>query len=113
MVINRAEEWRGWSFPAGIVEITEEGLRQVAAAESVLRRHGLRTVRVRHHGSTARIEVGSEEIAALLEDDIRANIVTRLKKLGYVYITLDLEGYRSGSMNEVLDNETKTTPGKE
>lgn len=93
-------------FPYGM-EITEEGLIQVGAAESFLRRQGLKTIRVRHHGTIARIEVGPGEIGKFLETGFRTQVVAELKKLGYSYITLDLEGYRSGSMNEVLDPEQK------
>jgi uncharacterized protein len=91
-------------FPYGI-EITPEGLRQVGEAETFLRRQGLRTVRVRHHGHMARIEVGSEEMATFFEPDFRRNVIVELKRLGYLYIALDLEGYRTGSMNEVLNVE--------
>jgi uncharacterized protein len=98
-------------FPYGM-EITEEGLKRVGAAESFLRGHGLKTVRVRHHGHMARIEVGPDEMAVLCDDDIRVQVVDQLKKLGYVYVALDLEGYRSGSMNEALDESQKDFPGR-
>jgi uncharacterized protein len=58
---------------------------------------------VRHNGNTARIEIPSEEIGSLLEPRTRSRIVKRLKEIGFTYVTLDLQGYRSGSMNEVLE----------
>ena len=83
--------------------ISEQALGQVAAAEAFLRRElGLRQVRVRHHGETARLEVDREDLARLIAEPARGRVVARLKELGYSYIALDLEGYRSGSMNEVL-----------
>lgn len=91
-------------FPYG-ESITPEKLRQVAAAEALLRRLGYRQCRVRHHGRTARIEVPPEEVATVTEEGRRQELVRGLKELGFTYVTLDLEGYRSGSMNEVLDRE--------
>ena len=67
-----------------------------------MRKLGFVQLRVRHHGDTARIEVPSEEIPKLLAGQARQQIVSRFKKLGYIYVTLDLEGYRAGSLNEVL-----------
>lgn len=92
-------------FPYG-TEITPEGLRQVGRAETFLRRQGMRTVRVRHHGHIARIEVGGAEMSRFFDQHFRAKVIGELKRLGYVYIALDLEGYRTGSMNEVLNMET-------
>ena len=68
---------------------------------------GFRSFRVRHHdAATARIEVGSAELARLLEEPLRTSVVSRLKELGFVYVTVDLQGFRSGSMNEVLKTLT-------
>ena len=75
-------------------------LRQVNAAETALRELGFAWVRVRHHGNLARIEVPPADIAKLAAQ--AAPIAARLKALGYAYVTLDLEGYRTGSLNEVL-----------
>lgn len=89
-------------FPYG-TRITKEGLQQVARAESVLHEIGFEIVRVRHYGQTARIEVEFDHpnsILKLLND--RLVIIERIKALGYHYVCLDLEGYRSGSMDEVL-----------
>ncbi|UCD71640.1 MAG: ATP-dependent sacrificial sulfur transferase LarE [Syntrophobacterales bacterium] len=82
--------------------ITPEGLRQIEGAEQFLIRLGFSQVRVRHYGNTARIEVPSEEIGSLLAPRTRNRIVKRLKAMGFTYVTVDLQGYRSGSMNEVL-----------
>jgi uncharacterized protein len=85
-------------IPRGIA-ITREHLSRVEQAEAVLIREGLRQVRVRDHGDTARIEVGQEEIAGLLDTARRARINDRLKALGYRFVTVDLEGYRQGGGN--------------
>jgi len=88
-------------FPYG-EPITAEKLRQVAQAEALLRRLGYRQCRVRHHGSIARIEVPADEVPTLTEPHRRREVLQALKALGFTYVTVDLEGYRSGSMNEVL-----------
>jgi len=88
--------------------ITKEELMKVDAAETVLRDLGFRSFRVRHHDDkTARIEIATDEIARILDPEVRMHIVNALKKLGWTYIALDLQGFRSGSMNEVLTAETK------
>ena len=85
-------------------EITEEKLRRVEAAEDFLRALGLRHLRVRSHGDLARIELGEgEDDARLLEPNQRAALVARFRAIGFTYVALDLEGYRSGSMNEALE----------
>jgi uncharacterized protein len=86
-------------FPYGEA-ITTEKLGRVGRAERVLRDAGFPVVRVRHHGDVARIEVPAEDRDRLLAAAVE--IVPRLKDLGYVWIACDLEGYRSGSMNEAL-----------
>jgi uncharacterized protein len=88
-------------FPYG-EEITEEGLKMVDEAEAFLIRLGFKQVRVRHYPNLARIEVYPEEISRLMDGSLRQKVVTRLKEIGYQYVTLDLQGFRSGSMNEVL-----------
>jgi uncharacterized protein len=89
-------------FPYG-TGITRENLARVDTAESFLRDNGFRSFRVRFHdATTARIEVGAEEIARMCDPAFRASLVAHLKDLGFVYVTLDLQGYRTGSMNEVL-----------
>lgn len=98
-------------FPYGF-GITRENLSKIDAAETLFRDLGFRYFRVRHHDeNTARIEVGTEEIGRLLDDETRTMIVGRLKGLGFTYVTLDLQGYRTGSMNEVLPKEPMVEPG--
>ena len=82
--------------------ITREAVGQIERAEQFLIRLGFSQVRVRHHGKTARIEIPSEEIESLLDPRTRSRVVKRLREIGYTYVTLDLQGFRSGSMNEVL-----------
>jgi len=88
-------------FPYG-EEITEEGLKRVDQAEDFLFGLGFKQVRVRHYGNLARIEVLTEEMGRLMNGSLREEVVNHLKGMGYRYITLDLQGFRSGSMNEVL-----------
>lgn len=83
-------------------EITEDQLRMVNEAEEFLISLGFKQVRVRHYKELARIELYPEEIRYLMEESIREKVVNQLKRIGYKYVTLDLQGFRSGSMNEVL-----------
>lgn len=83
-------------------EITEEELRKVNEAEEFLMGLGFKQVRVRHYKELARIELYPEEITRLIEESIREKVVSHFKNIGYKYVTLDLQGFRSGSMNEVL-----------
>jgi uncharacterized protein len=85
--------------------VTAEALRQVEQAEDFLRTLGLRQFRVRHHGDIARIEVAREEMSAALDLDLFARISTALKPLGFKFVALDLDGFRSGSMNSLLKPE--------
>lgn len=95
-------------FPYGEA-ITEEKLARVGKAEEFLREIGLRQLRVRSHGDLARIELGQhEEPERLMEGGARERVARALKQLGYVYVTLDLEGYRTGSMNEALELSSST-----
>lgn len=82
--------------------ITNEKLREVEAAERVLREAGFEEVRVRHHGPIARIEIPVAGFDRLLDPGLRDTVIGELRKIGFVYVTLDLRGFRSGSMNEVL-----------
>lgn len=82
--------------------IDAQTLKSVAEAETYLHGLGLKSVRVRVHGSLARIEVAGGDIERLSIPELRDGIVARLKSLGFLYVTLDLEGYRSGSMNKTL-----------
>jgi len=82
--------------------ITAEKLRQVDAAEAFVRSLGFKQFRVRHHDRLARLEIAREEMARLWEDDIRDSIVERFRELGYLYVAVDLQGFRSGSANDAL-----------
>jgi len=94
-------------FPYGM-SITKENLTKIDNAETFLRDEGFRFFRVRFHDErTARIEVGKEEIHRLLDDDLRERLVAHLKQLGFTYVTLDLQGYRTGAMNEVVPVEVR------
>ena len=96
-------------FPYGF-GITKENLTKVDRAESFLRAAGFRHFRVRHHDeNTARIEVGTQELHRLMEEGFRLSLVSTMKELGFTYVTLDLQGYRTGSMNEVLTVEAKNS----
>jgi len=88
-------------FPYGS-EITEKKLRSVDAVEQVMQELGFRQVRVRHHGDIARIEVSPEDIERACVSGTRDVIVTAAKEAGFAYVALDMEGYRTGSMNEVV-----------
>ena len=86
-------------FPYG-TEITREKLNIVGEAEVFLKSLGIRQLRVRHHNQIARIEVAEKDMEILLQN--RQQIVSEIKKLGFNYVTMDLQGYRTGSMNEIL-----------
>lgn len=88
-------------FPYGTT-ITRPALDKVAKAEQVLHRLGFRECRVRFHEKIARIEVPASEIVRLVSEDTRRQIVDQLRELGFPYVTLDLLGFRSGSLNEIL-----------
>ena len=88
-------------FPYGQL-ITLEKLSTVEAAEQFLRTRGLRVFRVRHHEKIARIEVLPDDMLRLAQEPLRSELVAHFKALGYTYVTLDLAGFRSGSMNEGL-----------
>lgn len=88
-------------FPYGTT-ITREGLEKVAAGERLLRRLGFRECRLRYHDKVARIEVPVDGLSRLIEPGVRAEILRELKALGFLYVTVDLQGFRSGSLNEAL-----------
>ena len=83
-------------------EVTDEKLRTIERAEQALRALGFRLFRVRHHDDLARIEIARVEMPRALEPDVAAAIVRALKEVGYKYVSLDLQGYRTGSLNEGL-----------
>jgi len=86
-------------FPYG-TEITPEGLRQVAEGEKLLHALGFGVARVRYHGEVARIELERDQIARVFEPEIRDKLERELKQIGFRFVTIDLKGFRSGSLNE-------------
>jgi uncharacterized protein len=83
-------------------EVTDEKLRMIERAEAVLRGLGFRVCRVRHHDSIARLEIARDEMARALEPEIADRIDRELRAIGYEHVTLDLRGYRLGSLNDAL-----------
>jgi uncharacterized protein len=83
-------------------EVTVEKLQMIEQAEDALHSLGFRHCRVRHHGDVARLELGVEDMRRALDDDVRRAIVEGLKEVGFRFVSLDLQGYRTGSLNEVL-----------
>jgi pyridinium-3,5-biscarboxylic acid mononucleotide sulfurtransferase len=81
-------------------EVTTEKLRMIERAEAALRDLGFRVCRVRHHDTLARIELGTNELHRALDLDVRERIVRELRAIGYQHVTIDLQGYRMGSLNE-------------
>jgi len=109
--VARAAGLEVWDKPASAClssrieygrEVTVEALRQVEAGEEALRSLGFRQVRVRHHGAIARVEIARDELPRALSPEMAAEFTRILKALGFTYVTLDLEGFRSGSMNAIL-----------
>lgn len=96
-------------FPYGI-KITAEALNNVERAENFLRDLGFRTLRVRSHQDVARIELAPEDLARAASPDLREQIVAHLRTCGFQYVTLDLQGYRQGSLNEALRNMGTVLP---
>ncbi|MFQ5851002.1 MAG: ATP-dependent sacrificial sulfur transferase LarE [Candidatus Binatia bacterium] len=96
-------------FPYGI-EINMERLEKIAACERLLKGLHFTQFRVRYHGDLVRIEVAAQEINRFLESATRNAIVRRFKQIGFTFVSLDLEGYRSGSMNEVLRSRSAQDP---
>jgi uncharacterized protein len=93
-------------IPYGL-EVTTEKLATIERAEEALRRAGLRQIRVRHHDTVARIETDEAGIRTLLDPEVRERVAKELRSLGYAYVTLDLQGYRTGSLNEALASRVK------
>ncbi|HVN90951.1 MAG TPA: ATP-dependent sacrificial sulfur transferase LarE [Candidatus Binataceae bacterium] len=96
-------------FPYGTT-ITEEGLRKVEQGEQLLHALGFKVARVRYHGDVARLEVDANEIARLLEPSTRDLVAAELKKIGFRFVTVDLRGFRSGSLNEGIATPQSTRP---
>ncbi len=89
------------------LNITAEKLDQVDQAEDFIKSLGFSEFRVRHHGDIARIEVKEDQIEKLAAKPVREKIVEKLKELGFKYVSLDMQGFRSGSLNETLTEEEK------
>lgn len=109
--LAREEGLRVWDKPASAclssriaygLPVTRETLESIEKGEEALFVMGFRQFRVRHHGELVRIEIGREELPRMLSLSMFAEASAALKRLGYKYVTLDLEGYRSGSMNALL-----------
>lgn len=109
--LARAAGLESWNEPASAclssripygTEVSDEKLRQIEQAETVLRDLGFRVFRVRHHDSVARLEIARSEMQKALDPEVNARLVATLKELGYQYVSLDLQGYRLGSLNEAL-----------
>lgn len=109
--LARQEELRLWDKPASAClssrieygrPVTREALEQVEKGEDALRMMGFRQFRVRHHGEIARIEIAREELTRAMTPEMASEFTRVFKALGFTYVTLDLEGFRSGSMNSLL-----------
>jgi uncharacterized protein len=83
-------------------EVTSEKLRQIERAEVAVRALGFRIFRVRHHDTLARLEIARDEMARALVPDVNERLVAAVKAAGYQFVSLDLQGYRLGSLNEAL-----------
>jgi len=89
------------------LEVTEQRLRQIDEAEEYLRTLGLVEFRVRHHDTIARIEVRPQDIGKITTEPARSQIVNKMKSLGFKFVTVDLQGFRSGSLNEMLSEQNR------
>ena len=83
-------------------QITPEILKRVEEGEKFLLSLGFKQLRVRHHGDIVRIEVDQDSLPDVVQDEVRDEIAKKFEQLGYTYVTFDLKGYRTGSMNETL-----------
>jgi uncharacterized protein len=82
--------------------VTPERLRQIEAGEEALRGLGFAQVRLRHHGALARVEIAPDELERALDPEMARRISAAVKPLGFRWVSLDLDGYRTGSLNEIL-----------
>ena len=89
------------------LEVTEQRLKQIEQAEDFLRTLGLVEFRVRHHDTIARIEVNPQDIEKITTEPTRSRIIEKIKSLGFKFVTVDLQGFRTGSLNEPLSEEEK------
>ena len=117
--LSRAAGLRVWDKPASAClssrieygrEVTREALSVVEQGEDALRALGFRQFRVRHHGDIVRIEIAREELSRALTPEMAAEFTRIFKALGFKFVTLDLEGFRSGSMNTLLPAEDPYSP---
>ncbi len=92
-------------------EVTVDRLHQIEQGEAALRALGFRQVRLRHHGDVARVEIDPAEMARALEPEMARRINGAIKPLGFRWVSLDLEGYRTGSLNEVLQIQSEPSSG--
>ena len=113
---SRARGLRTWDKPASAclssriaygIEVTPERLARIGRAEHFLRERGFRVLRVRDHGDLARVEVGMDELPRLVESPLRDEVTAHLQSLGFAHVTIDPEGFRSGSMNVELGLPTR------
>jgi pyridinium-3,5-biscarboxylic acid mononucleotide sulfurtransferase len=118
--LARAEGLRVWEKPASAClssrieygrAVTREALEQVERGEDALRELGFRQYRVRHHGDIVRVEIARDEMARAMTTEMAAEFTRIFKGLGFKFVTLDLEGFRSGSMNAVLPVESLKRSG--
>jgi uncharacterized protein len=93
--------------------VTIERLAKVDQGEEILREMGFREFRVRHHDNLVRLEIAPAELDRALRKEVVEALALRFRKLGFKYVTLDLQGYRSGSMNEVLSSVTGPSSNSE
>jgi uncharacterized protein len=89
------------------LEITARRLKQIEQAEDYLKQFGLVEFRVRHHDQLARIEIRPDDFEKVMTEPARSKIIEKIKSLGFKFVTLDMQGFRSGSLNEMLDNDEK------
>jgi uncharacterized protein len=110
-LLSRAAGLPTWDVPASAClssripygsEVTEDKLRLIESAENVLRELGFRVFRVRHHDTLARLEIAKDEMPRALEPAVAERLTKSLRALGYQHVTIDLQGYRLGSLNEAL-----------
>jgi uncharacterized protein len=114
-LMSREMGLKAWNRPASPClssripygqRISQSVLQRIQRAEELVRSFGIENVRVRDHGDTARIEVSERDMHIFFEPEKRRRLTSGLKSFGYVYVSLDLEGYQSGSMNKVLNRES-------
>ena len=112
--LSRAWDLSTWDMPASAclssripygTEVTVDALRMIDAAEKYLKEKGFVQVRVRHHEEIARVEVAPEEMEKFFVTNLHSDVSQALKDIGYKYVTLDLQGYRTGSLNETLQKK--------